>query len=708
MGEIGRNIYLGAKYDWKNKYINDGRWSWSAMWRPSNYLSLAANANDVGADDNEYRFGMSIRPFAGNEQLSRKLTVSADIIRGEIDEEDADWQKPIVSFSSEFLDGLYVGASYDLEREQIALNTSISFSNMRLGNLFGFNDDNDYATGNAYVHLTDYNQNSIKELFQKDQFYTWKLNGKITEQKSGFQLGPISITSKGQTTTKEVLDKIKELKENDHIKGIIFKNANFSCSFAIRQEIFGALQEFKAADKKVIFYAENMTGSQYCLAAGVADAIYLHKLGSIDLRGVSVSIPYYKNLLDTLGIDIINFQSHEYKTAFNSFSKESMTDAERETYEYLLDGIYEEMTAMIAIGRGSILKSPVTEIIDQGPYLNANRAYDVGLVDYLVYEDELDDMIKEKFNIKCFTKEIETGELQTEWHKPHQDKVAIIYTVGNIIKGKGKKGQIIGSETTAKAIKNAREDKSIKGIILRIDSGGGSAFASDVMNREIEKCKEGKNKKPVIASMSGVAASGGYFIAANADKIIAQPATITGSIGVIGIFPYFERLYEKIHINWSTVKRGASADFGAMYKRPTDRQIKQINDYIAKTYDEFVTVVANGRDLPKEEVHKIAMGRVWTGKQALDRGLIDQIGGLETAIAEMKIMAGIKEELVLVDYSGYDSKINIIMDTNFMSVPGLSAELPEEMETMREWWNNYKLYENEKALMLMPVKLSEE
>ncbi|MCF7919699.1 MAG: signal peptide peptidase SppA [Candidatus Cloacimonetes bacterium] len=707
VGDIGRNFYLGAKYDWKNKYIKDGFLSWSALWRPSNMLSLAATANDTGADDKEYRIGMSIRPFGMREDLGRKLTVSADIIHAQLDGEEADWQKPIISVSSEIVDGLYLSAAYDLELEQIGLNTSLSFSNLRIGNLFGFNDNDKYVHGNHYINLTDDNLHSLKELVTPDKFYIWELKGEIKEQKSGFKIGPISLVSKGQTTTKDVIDKIKELTEDKHITGIIFKNPNFSCSFAIRQEIYTALQDFKKSGKKVIVYADFLSGSQYFLAAGVADEIYVHKQGSIDLRGLSVSLPYYKDLLDTLGIDIINFQSHEFKTAFNSFSENHMTDAEKETYEYLLQGLYDEITAMIVSGRREKLKGSIKDIIDQGPYLDASRAYDAGLVDYLIYEDELMDLVKKEYKIKSFTKENDTEELQTQWHKQDVDKVAVIYAVGNIIKGKGKQGMIIGSETTAKAIRKAREDKSVKGIILRIDSGGGSAFASDVINREIELCKEGKNKKPVIASMSGAAASGGYYIAANADKIIAEPATITGSIGVIGVFPYFERLYEKILINWGTVKIGEHADFGVTHKRPSQDQIDQVTNYIAKSYDDFITIVAKGRGMPKEEVHKIAQGRVWTGTQALERGLVDQLGGMDDAVAEMKILAGIKEEVELVDFSGYENKMEISFDTEMYFNRGYDAELPQEMQTLLDWWHNYKLYENEKALMLMPVKISE-
>ncbi|MCF7912789.1 MAG: signal peptide peptidase SppA [Candidatus Cloacimonetes bacterium] len=702
------NFYIGAKYDWKNKYFNDGKWGIGGLWRPVNYLSMAATAYDLANDDKDYRLGMSVRPFAYDEKLSRKLCISADMMY-EASEEDAeyDWQKPVVSVSTEPVAGLFLSGSYDLEMERIGANISVSLPHTRLGNIFSFNEDDKYETGKMYVHFTDYNQESIFNPASTDRFYTWELKGQITEQKSGYKIGPFSISDKKQLTMFSILEKIEKLKNDDHIKGIYFKNPSYTCSFAARQELQAALLDFKSAGKKIIYYAENMSGSEYCLAASVADAIYLHRNGTIDLRGVSVSMPYFKTLLDTIGIEITNFQSHEYKTAFNSLSYDHMTDAERETYDLLLDGIYTDMIAMIASGRIDKLKLPVKELIDNGPYLNADRAYDEGMIDYLVYEDELDDLIKDEFSIKKFSKSVPEESLQVNWTEESEEKIAVIYAVGSINMGKGKPGMIIGSKTTSDAIRKAREDKSVKGIILRVDSGGGSAFASDVINREIELCKEGKNKKPVIASMAGAAASGGYYISCNADMIMAQSSTITGSIGVIGMWPSFERLYQKIYINWSTVKKGENADFGNTSRSPKKSEIDLVKNFIDKTYNDFIIKVAQGRNMSKEDIHKIAMGRVWTGKQALERGLVDKLGGLTEAVEEMKLLAGITCDVELVDYSSDDSKLGITIDTSNLTLSPVSAELPAEMQTLLTWWDYYQQFKDEKAAMINPVQINE-
>ena len=701
------NFYFGLKYDWKNKYFKDGKWGVSGLWRPVNYLSMAGTAYDLKNDDNDYRVGLSLRPLGNNEKLSRKLCVSGDMIYTVGEDEEYDWQKPIFTVSTEPVSGIFLSGSYDFEYERIGANISVALPHTRLGNLMSFNDDDRYANGKMYVHFTDYNQESLLNPAYKDHYYIWKLKGEIVEEKASFKIGPINISNKGQITMSEILKKIEKLKNDDHIKGIYFKNPNYSCSFAARQEIQKALLDFKSSGKKIIYYADNITGMQYCLAASVADVIYLNKNGSVDLRGVSISVPYYKGLLDTIGVDITNFQSHEYKTAFNSFSYEHMTDAERETYDLLLDGIYTDMIAMIESGRSDKLKVPVRELIDNGPYLNGERAFDNGMIDYLVYEDELDKMIEDEFAVKKFSKKMPEESMQANWQKEKKEKIAVIYAVGSIILGEGQPGKIIGSKTTSEAIRKAREDKSVKGIILRVDSGGGSAFASDVINREIELCKTGENKKPVVASMAGVAASGGYFISSNADMILAESGTITGSIGVIGMWPSFERLYHKIYINWSTVKKGENADFGNTSRAPSQAEIDLVKNFIDKTYNDFVLKVAQGRSMSKDEVHKVAMGRVWTGKQALDRGLIDKIGGFSDAVEEVKLLANITCDVDIVDYSKGETGFTISMDTNGLVSSGTKLGLPQEMDNLLTWWDYYQMYKDEKAAMITPIKINE-
>jgi len=375
-----------------------------------------------------------------------------------------------------------------------------------------------------------------------------------------------------------------------------------------------------------------------------------------------------------------------------------MTDAERETYDALLDDLYDEIVQMIEEGRGDKLTKPVKQIIDEGPYWNAEIAQQVGLIDGVIFEDQLEDMIKEEFQSSGIVDKYNDNVATTKWSTPRKDKIALIYAVGNIHSGEGVPGKSIGSKTISKAIKQAREDRRVKGIIIRVDSGGGSALASDVIGRGVELCKTGKNKKPVIVSMGGAAASGGYYIAAKADKIIAQPSTITGSIGVIGLYPVFERLYDKIHINWDVVKRGKHSDLGSTHRQPTDYEKKIGEESIEHFYDRFITIVAEGRDMSKDDVHKIAQGRVWTGKQAFERGLVDALGGMDLAVKEMKKIADLKHEVKLVEFEGEDNGKG-------MKVGIKAANLiPEELKAVWDFGVKMKELDGENILMILPVE----
>jgi protease-4 len=363
------------------------------------------------------------------------------------------------------------------------------------------------------------------------------------------------------------------------------------------------------------------------------------------------------------------------------------------------------MVKMIETGRGKKLTKSAQQVIDEGPYFIAENALQAGLVDKLMYEDELKEMIKSNFgNWKEITQPLPDF-VKQNWSEPAKDKVAMIYAVGNIHMGKGKNGKTIGSETTAKAIRKAREDKSMKGIIIRVDSGGGSALASDIIAREIALCNEGKNKKPVIISMAGAAASGGYYISAFADKIVAQPATITGSIGVVGIIPNFSEMYKKIGLNWSTVKTGQQADFAATHRPFTEKEKQMISSSIEHVYWSFADVVAKGRKMTREAVHEIAKGRVWTGKQAYDRGLVDELGGMKKAKELMTKAAGLKHDIELVEFEYSDKSFEInplaLMSANVLE------QLPEELTNTLNQLADINSYGNEKVLLLMPYQIEE-
>ena len=692
------NLYSGTAWDWKNKHFKKGHLSQSFLYRPANFLSLATVINNLFEKNNvNFNLGAAVRPIMFSESFLNRITFSADT---NYDYDDSDWKKPVVGIQTELVDGIQLGGAYDMESETFNANFGITFENLGIGSLIDADKDKEFTHGKYYINISE---NTYRSFIGKEKkyFVDYELKGKILEKRQGSKFGPITVYMGKEKTLSQIIEDIQKYKEDDNVTGLVFKSGNISASFAKIAELKNALLDFKTSGKYIVFYYEMITGANYTLAASVADEIYLNPLGMIDLKGLSISAPYIKNLLDTLGVDVVNFRSHDYKTAGNILSEEHMTEAERETYEYLLEGIYEEMTTMIVQGRGDKLAKPIDEIIDNGPYWKAEESKDIGLVDKIIFEDELEKAVKEKYAAKKIVDKYEKEAITYDWHKDLKDKVALIYAIGNIHSGKGISGKSIGSETTAELIKKAREDKRIKGIIIRVDSGGGSALASDIIAREVELCKSGKNKKPVIISMSGVAGSGGYYIATLADEIIAQPATITGSIGVVGIFPCLERLYSKILINWDTVKKGEHANFGKTNRRMTEDEKQLVRDGIIHFYDRFISTVARGRDMDEDDVHKIAQGRVWTGKQAFERGLIDALGGMDVAVSEMKKLANLEREVELIEFEQDKSSLTLNLG---MAMKSTSPHIPEGLRSVYELGEKLLQFEDENILMILPVE----
>lgn len=692
--DLFSNFYYGVNYDWTNKHFGKGDFAHSILYRPINGFSFGATGNDLFSDEAEGKLGAAIRPLFLKGDFWNRFTLSTDILYC-----DKEWSDPVIGIQTELLDGIRLAGSYDLDLETFGIDFGVSFNKLLVGTKTSFDKDNKVANGSYYINFSGNTYRSIFDKPKKNKIYDLPLNGQIKEKKQTMKIGPINISFDKGMTVSEITKKLEMLKDDDRIAGIILNQVSFTASPSMITELEDAFNDFKSTGKKVIYYSEGISNSNYFFAAAVADEIYLNPAGYIDLRGFSMSLPFFGELLDTLGIQVENFRSHPYKTAGNTFSESKITPQERESYEYILGGIYDEFLAMVEAGRGSKLHDSAETLVNEGPYFVAQTALEKGLVDGLIYQDQLDDKLNDLIGNNSVVKGVDNNFTKYDWSSESKDKIAIIYCVGNIHSGKGIDGKSIGSVTTAKAIKKAREDKTIKGIILRIDSGGGSALASEIISREVDLCSEGKNAKPVIASMSGTAASGGYYIAAKADRIIAEPTTITGSIGVVGINFNFKGLYDKIHINWSTVKKGKNADIGSTSREMSVKEKEYFTEAIKDTYDTFIDRVASGRDLSYEQVHEIAMGRVWTGKQAYDRSLVDALGGLKLAIEDMKDIAHIEKEVQLVEFKGMKNDgINLTITQN----SSLGINIPSEFKELISKANFFQNLSEEKILMVIP------
>jgi protease-4 len=699
---LSRNMYIGTSLRWQNSEIGQADWRSALTMRPHKSTSLALRLDNVDNHSPAYHAGLSLRPLAFvNPRLEQRLELSADM---DYDKDDGSYgvNDLSVGIQTRLLDGLNIGGGYNFDKKTAMLNFSLSLNKTELGTLSQIQSG---SKGNLapYIHLSD---NMFRPFLglKKSQWYDMKLSGTVkTYVEPKFSLGNIRVMDSSTKSIETIIQDVKRAKDDESVKGILFKNPSFSTSYALLQEFSAALEDFKTSGKKISFYYNNISNGSYMFAASVADAIYLNPLGMLDLHGMSVNSPYFAELLDKVGVDVLNFRSHKYKNAGNMFSESEMTEAERESYDTLLESIFSQMVAGVEAGRGEKLAEPFTQLVDEGPYFLATDALDAGLIDKIIYEDELERTLKADFGFKKTRKKVHNY-VDYTWHKPRETMIAVIYAQGDIVMGKGEPGKKIAHENTVKLIREARQNPLYKGIILRVDSGGGSAQASDVILRELELA-QWENFKPVVVSMAGAAASGGYYISCGANHIVADPATLTGSIGVVGLMFTFPRLYEKLGVNWSTVKKGANSDFGANHRTWSDEEVQRMEHYIESAYEEFVGKVDRGRkNLSYDEIHEIAQGRVWTGEQALENGLVDELGGLDTAVEAMRRIAHIKGDIKLVDATTSKKGMQVTMKAN-----PLEASLQEDFlgEILDDYIRAYELWRdfgNEKTLMLSPLE----
>ena len=452
----------------------------------------------------------------------------------------------------------------------------------------------------------------------------------------------------------EIRKVLEKAKNDEKIKGIVLRIPSVNMGMSTIDNLRSYLEDFKNSGKFIIAYDETFSMGAFYLNS-VADKIYLYPQGMVDFRGLGSEIMFFKKALDKLDIDIqiIRGEGNKFKGAVEPFMYEKMSIENKLQIKKLLDDIWKNMTHNIKDSRNISLEN-LNEIADSLYSYNATGSLKYQLVDDLIYEDQLDSIIRKNIGVKSEEK------IHSVSFKKYLDKnlnpislgsgfgskkgnIAVVYALGTIVSGESSE-ENMGSSTIVKAINKANKDSTIKAIVLRVNSPGGSALASDVIWRSIEKTKV---NKPVIVSMGDLAASGGYYISCGADRIFAEPNTITGSIGVFGMIPNLGRmLNNKIGITFDRVETNDHAAF-TMFKALDKKELSTFQKGVDQIYDTFISKVAMGRDgLKKSDVHKIAMGRVWSGKKALDLELVDEIGSLQSAIDFAASKVGIENNKV--------------------------------------------------------------
>ena len=438
-------------------------------------------------------------------------------------------------------------------------------------------------------------------------------------------------------------------KVDNRIKVILLDINMSSAGMGKAEEIRDAIADFRSSGKPVYAYLEYGTDKEYYIATA-CNKIYVAPPGELFINGFAANVMFFRGSLDKLGIYPDMVQIGKYKTAVETFTRKDMSDANREFINSLLDDLFNRYVDAIAKARNKSA-ADVRALIDDAPY-SAAKAKELGLIDGVAYHDEIEKELKARLGYKDsdelrMVKGSEYSAVEPESLGLNKgERIAVIYATGDIGSGKSNEGptgdQSIGSDTLAKAINDARDDKSIKAIVIRVDSPGGSGLASDIIWHAVEAAKA---KKPVVISMSDVAASGGYYIAAGANKIIAQPSTITGSIGVFAGKPVMKGFYDWLGLSNEYILRGKNAGMFRETEQFSPTERAKFEDWIKNTYyNDFVPKVAKGRNKDAAYIDSIAQGRVWTGAQGRERGLVDEFGGLDRAVEVAKELAKIPKD----------------------------------------------------------------
>ncbi len=430
-----------------------------------------------------------------------------------------------------------------------------------------------------------------------------------------------------------LLEGIAHAKTDENIKGMYLDLSIMPNSYATVEALRASIVDFKESKKFVIAYGEMFDQKSYYLAS-VADKIYANPEGYIELRGIGAQLTFFKKLLEEkLSAEVQVFKVGDFKSAVEPFINEKMSDENREQLTYLLSGIKNDFIGNVAKARG-ITPEKFDTLLNKLSALDPDSCVIHKLIDATKYYDEILVELKDKTGTDLeedlSTISLNDYALSVKEVSDEENKIALVFAEGDIVDGDGDE-QTVGGAKFAKIFRDLREDENVSAIVIRINSPGGSALASEVMWREIELAKK---VKPIVVSMGSVAASGGYYIACNANKIYAEDNTITGSIGVFGLIPNLESfLNDKVGVTFDEVSLNTHANSNGITQKLDPFEANVIQKSVEKVYTTFTTRVAEGRNLPIEKVLEVAGGRVWTGEQAKERGLVDEIGNLSDALA---------------------------------------------------------------------------
>lgn len=507
---------------------------------------------------------------------------------------------------------------------------------------------------------------SATQAVEKNSVLVLKLNGSIDEQGTDNTIGKLTGNYIPSIGLNDILSAIKKAKDEENIKGIYIDAGVLSTDYATLQEIRSALEDFRKSGKKIIAYADTYSQGSYYLAS-VADKIYLNPIGMVDWHGIGSQPVFYKDMLAKFGVKFQVVKVGTFKSATETYTEEHMSDANRLQTKMFLDGTWKQVCNAVSKSRGISVDSLNRYADELLMFQSAESLLKRKVVDGLAYASDMKDIAKAQFGIgkdDDLTRLSVSDMANVKEKQTNGEEIAIYYAYGDIVQSEkvsllGGGSHCIVSSTVCSDLKDLMDDDDVKAVVIRVNSGGGDAFASEQIWHQVMELKK---KKPVVVSMGGYAASGAYYMSAPASWIVAQPTTLTGSIGIFAVFPDMSGLVtQKLGVKFDEVKTNRNSTFGNLMARPfNEEETAVMQQYVNRGYQLFRKRVADGRRLPVESVEKIAQGRVWLGADAIGLKLVDQLGGLNDAVAKAAKLAKLGEYYT-VDYPAPSSWIDQLL-----------------------------------------------
>ena len=691
---INKSMRIGTNLSWQvpsGGQENFFGWDLGYAWRPFKWLGFAgalhnigaSNEEDAGNNVEEYSLlGMGLRFFNGRLQMGVDFKIDEENNTQAFGLVQSKLTKALDIFVRYDEDNSF-GGGINLNLDQAsfgggAVNTAADALHIGLSYGKDSNQGDNYDRKNVipFFHIkTSYPYQSVGGLF-----------GNQTEE----------YTS--------LLQRLRVASNDKVIKGVLFQFDSTPFSFAKAQEIRTEIENMQKAGKTVTVYLGRSASNISYYIASKADRIYLHPSLDLSLTGLVSERIYMRGLLNWIGVEPEFIKRSDFKSAPEQFTNHEGSESARQQNKELLDDFYDQLCQGIAEGR-ALTVDKVKEFIDIGP-LTSEQARELNLIDGVKYPDEMKDLAKELHGPKStLLKKYGGNQEYSGWGSTN--KIAIIYITGTIMTGRSTAPGLFGGATTTGSqtiidqLTKVAESNSIKAVVLRVDSPGGSAFASDEIWRAVEKVKE--EGKPVIVSMGGVAASGGYFVSAGADAIYAEPTTITGSIGVYAGKFNLQKMMEKLNINIETETRGRNAAMYSSFKSWDEVERNKLESLIENTYVKFKKRVADGRNLTDEQVEEVARGRVWSGKAAKDNGLVDELGGMFDAVYRAREEAGVPvtQKLDIVTFDNKGTSLPVVGQL----LQGERFNIDPSYTSLNSLLNQYQSLSNEYIWMLMPYQI---